>query len=228
VTYESLDMDDEHRRFYDAIADGVREEADKIDLKPANLLALTTRLRQATSCPSILTSQQVPATKLERCAELVEELASQGEKVVVFGTFKESIYELADMLRGKVKGSINTGDTPDDVFSADVERFQTDPKEQAFIGTFGKCSTGITLNAASYMIALDTPYTYSEFSQATDRIWRVTNQRPANVVVLSCAGTIDERVAKIVGEKKDLSDYVIDDVPNERFSDQLKSMVLEA
>lgn len=228
VTYESLDMDDEHRRFYDAIADGVREEADKIDLKPANLLALTTRLRQATSCPSILTSQQIPATKLERCAELVEELASQGEKVVVFGTFKESIYELADMLRGKVKGSINTGDTPDDVFSADVERFQTDPKEQAFIGTFGKCSTGITLNAASYMIALDTPYTYSEFSQATDRIWRVTNQRPANVVVLSCADTIDERVAKIVGEKKDLSDYVIDDVPNERFSDQLKSMVLEA
>ena len=44
----------------------------------------------------------------------------------------------------------------------------------------------------------------------------------------TCADTIDERVAEIVGEKKDLSDYVIDDVPNERFSDQLKSMVLEA
>ena len=89
VHYEVIEMSDAHRKFYDAVKEGVKEEADRVELKSGNLLALTTRLRQATACPAILTTQDIMSTKLERCIELVDDLISQGEKVVILSTFKE-------------------------------------------------------------------------------------------------------------------------------------------
>lgn len=221
VHYEIVEMSEAHRKFYDAIKEGVKEEADKIELKSSNLLALTTRLRQATACPRILTSQDILSSKVERCVELVEDLVNQGEKVVVLSTFKEPVYQLAQLL-AKYQPSVNTGDIADQTISDNMDRFQNDPNSKIFLGTHSKCGTGFTLNAASYMICLDTPYTHSSFSQSTDRIWRVTNTRPAFITVLSCSDTIDERVAEIVENKKELSDFLVDGVANS-ISDGLKN-----
>lgn len=221
VHYEIIEMSDAHRKFYEAIKEGVKEEADKIELKSSNLLALTTRLRQATACPGILTSQDILSSKVERCVEIVEDLVSQGEKVVVLSTFKEPVYQLAKLLE-KYRPSVNTGDIADQVISDNMDRFQNDPNSKIFLGTHSKCGTGFTLNAASYMICIDTPYTHSSFSQSTDRIWRVTNTRPAFITVLSCGDSIDERVAEIVENKKELSDFLVDGVQNS-ISDGLRN-----
>ena len=231
VTVELLEPEDDQRKFYEAIKEGVKEEADKIELKSANLLALTTRLRQATACPSLLTTQSVSSCKVDRCVELIQELTSQGEKVVVLSVFKETLNELAAKL-GQFRFSINTGDTPDAVVANNVSRFQEDPKEQVFAGTFGKVGTGWTLNAASYMICLDTPYTDAMFSQATDRVWRVTNTRPAFITVLQCADTIDERVWEIVETKKELGEYLVDGIEfssatNNRLDDALRQILAD-
>jgi SNF2 family DNA or RNA helicase len=224
VTLEVLEPDDDQRKFYEAIKEGVKEEADKIELKSANLLALTTRLRQATICPSILTTQSISSCKIDRCVELIQELTSQGEKVVVLSVFKETLNELAAKL-GQFRFSINTGDTPDAVVGNNVSRFQDDPMEQVFAGTWGKVGTGWTLNAASYLICLDTPYTAAMFDQGTDRIWRVNNSRPAFITVLLCKDTIDERVQEIIETKKELSEYLVDGV---EFSGQINSRLDDA
>lgn len=221
VTYEVVEMSDAHRKFYDAVKEGVKEEADKIELKSSNLLALTTRLRQATACPGILTSQDILSSKIERCIEIVEELVSQGEKVVVLSTFKEPVYQLAKFLE-KHKPLVATGDVDEQVAFERMVTFQEDPVVKVFLGTHSKCGTGFTLNAASYLICIDTPYTHSSFSQSTDRIWRVTNTRPAFVTVLSCGDTIDERVAEIVENKKELSDFLVDGAQNS-LSDGLRN-----
>lgn len=231
VTVELLEPEDDQRKFYEAIKEGVKEEADKIELKSANLLALTTRLRQATACPSLLTTQNVSSCKVDRCVELIQELTSQGEKVVVLSVFKETLNELAAKL-GQFRFSVNTGDTPDAVVAANVSRFQEDPNEQVFAGTFGKVGTGWTLNAASYMICLDTPYTDAMFSQATDRVWRVTNTRPAFITVLQCSDTIDERVWEIIETKKELGEYLVDGVEfssaaNNRLDDALRQILAD-
>lgn len=213
VTVELVELDEEHKRFYEAIKEGIKEEADLITLKSTNLLALTTRLRQATACPSVLTSQDIPSSKVLRCKEIVEELASQGEKVVILSVFKETVSQLAKAL-AQFNPSINTGDVPDDLVSNNIDRFQNDPNDLVFIGTWDKVSTGITLNAAAYMVCIDTPYTYAMFSQGTDRIWRVNNTRPARITVLVGADTIDERVMEIIETKKDLSEFLVDGVDN--------------
>lgn len=229
VTLEVLELDDSQRKFYDAIKEGVKEEADKIELKSANLLALTTRLRQATACPSLLTTQKVSSCKVDRCLELIQELTSQGEKVVVLSVFKETINELAAKL-DQFRFSINTGDIPDAVVANNVSRFQDDPSEQVFVGTWGKVGTGWTLNAASYLICLDTPYTAAMFDQGTDRIWRVNNTRPAFITVLICGDTIDERVQQIIETKKELGEFLVDGVDfsgqsNSRLDDELRAIL---
>jgi SNF2 family DNA or RNA helicase len=229
VQYELVEMADDHRRFYEAVKAGVKEEADKVELNPANLLALTTRLRQATADPGILTTSGVESSKLIRCAEIARDLISQGEKVVVFSTFKEPVYRLAEML-SDCSPLIGTGDFRDQDVQDRMVRFQEDPSAKLFIGTHSKCGTGYTLNAASYMITIDQPYTWAAFSQSTDRIWRITNDRPAFVISLVCADSIDERVREIVETKKDLSDYLVDGKANScsrELADALRSAILD-
>ena len=230
VTLEVLEPNDDQKKFYEAIKEGVKEEADKIELKSANLLALTTRLRQATSCPSLLTTQDISSCKVDRCVELIQELTSQGEKVVVLSVFKEALNSLAAKL-SEFRFSVNTGDTPDVVVAANVDRFQNDPSEQVFTGTWGKVGTGWTLNSASYLICLDTPYTAAMFDQGTDRVWRVNNTRPAFITVLLCGDTIDERVQQIIEAKKELGEYLVDGVEfsgnlfNNNLDDELRAIL---
>lgn len=229
VHYEVIEMSDAHRKFYEAVKEGIKEEADRVELKSGNLLALTTRLRQATACPAILTTQDILSSKLERCVEIVEDLVSQGEKVVILSTFKEPVYQLAKLLE-KYKPLVATGDVDDQIAFSRMDQFQNDPISKVFMGTHGKCGTGFTLNAASYMICIDTPYTYSSFSQSTDRIWRVTNTRPAFITVLTCGDSIDERVAAIVENKKELADFLVDGKENSISSglkDELMKIIKE-
>ena len=223
ITYQVVEMSDQHRKFYDAIVDGVKSEADKIKLNTSNLLALTTRLRQATACPSVLTTQNIVSSKVERAAEIATDLLETGEKVVVFSMFKESVQALATMLV-KYNPLICTGDYTEQQIKSSVEAFQNDPNSKLLIGTHQKMGTGFTLNSASYLICIDTPWTDASLSQSTDRIWRITNKYPAYVTILTCKDTIDERVREIVETKKDLSDYMIDGVENElAVSEQLSS-----
>jgi non-specific serine/threonine protein kinase len=166
---------------------------------------------------------------VDRCVELVQELTSQGEKVVVLSVFKETLKELAAKL-DQFRFSINTGDTPDAVVASNVARFQDDPNEQVFTGTWGKVGTGWTLNAASYLICLDTPYTAAMFDQGTDRIWRVNNTRPAFITVLMCKETIDERVQQIIEAKKELGEYLVDGIEftnaiNNKLDDELRAII---
>lgn len=210
IDVEYLEMDEPQQKFYETIKEGIKEEADKIELKAGNLLALTTRLRQATACPSVLTSQAIESIKVNRAFEYIQEITSQGEKVVVFSMFKEPLNQLAVKLSG-FRFSINTGDTPDELVMKNVERFQSDPEEQVFLGSFSKMGTGYTLNSSMYLICIDTPYTFSLFEQGYQRVYRISNTRPAFIKVLVCSDTIDERVQEIVETKRELGEYLTGD-----------------
>ncbi len=228
IDVEYLEMEEDQQKFYEAIKEGVKEEADKIELKAGNLLALTTRLRQATACPSVLTSQEIESIKVTRAFEYIQEITSQGEKVVIFSMFKEPLHQLAAKLEG-FRFSLNTGDTPDAVAFNNMDRFQEDPNEQVFLGTFGKCGTGFTLNSSMYLVCIDTPYTFSLFEQGYQRVHRINNTRPAFIKVLVCGETIDERVQEIVETKKELGEYLVDGVgdgtADERFTDILRDII---
>ena len=213
IDVEYLEMEEDQQKFYEAIKDGVKEEADKIELKASNLLSLTTRLRQAIVAPGVLTTQPIESIKVTRALEFIEEIVSQGEKVVVFSMFKEPLNQLASKL-DRFRFTLNTGDVSDDAVMRNVTAFQEDPGAQVFLGTFSKMGVGYTLSSSMYMLCLDTPYTFSLFEQGYQRIYRVTNTRPAFIKVLLCNETIDERIWQIVESKKDLGEFLVDGKEN--------------
>lgn len=225
IFYEPLEMDEAHAKFYQAIKDGVREEADKIELNIDNLLALTTRLRQASVLPSLLTTQDIKSTKLERAIDLAHEIIDEGEKVVIFSTYKEPVYKLAELLN-EYSPLINTGDQDDGIIAANVEKFQTDPNCRVFLATGSKMGVSHTLNAAMHLIFLDIPWAWSDFDQQFSRVYRVTNDKPAIIRVLGCENTIDEHVWEIINEKKDTLDYLVDGKPSPSMLQDLKRIVL--
>lgn len=207
---EYIEMNDDHRKLYEAVVDGVKEECDKIELKTNSLLALTTRLRQASTCPSLLTSQEIICSKFERCKQLVDEIISQGDKVVIMSNFKEPVYELQEILK-EYHPLIGTGDMPDDEVIKNKDLFQEDDYHKIFIATVAKCGTGLSLNRARYMICLDQPWTAAKEEQITDRIHRVNNKEAVFIYNLICEDTIDVAVAGILRRKKAISTYMIDD-----------------
>ena len=226
VIIEELEMNPQHAKFYENVKDGVKEECDKVELNSNNILALTTRLRQATSCPSILTTENIMSTKIERCIDLVEEIVSQGDKVVIMSTFKEPLNQLYTLLKD-YNPLLGTGDVSDDVFSKNVDLFQENEKYKVYLGTHSKSGTGITLNAARYLILLDTPWTQATTEQVEDRIHRVTNTEPVFIYRLICEGTIDQTVEKIVETKKAFSDFIVDDKVDQKTIDILREYIQE-
>lgn len=213
IEVEYVEMSDQHRKFYDAIKNGIKEEADKVSLTTGNLLALTTRLRQATSAMGVLASNPPDNSKILRCVDLVEELVEQNEKVVVLANFKESVYDLANRL-DKYTPLICTGDQSEQYISESIDKFQSDPQFKVFIGTHSRAGTGITLNSAKYLICIDTPWTWANFDQSACRIYRINNKTAAFIKVLCCTDSIDEHVWDIIETKKELSDYLVDGVDN--------------
>ena len=210
VIEEYVDLSDTQRKFYDDIVDGIVDEVDRVQLKPDIVLGMVLRLRQATACPSILTSSNIPSAKIDRACDLCDQLISEGNKVVIFSTFKQTVEALVERL-SKYNPVIGTGDTPDNIISENVDMFQNDDERHVFIGTWQKCGTGITLNRANYMIFIDTPWTDGAFQQASDRIHRIGSKNPVFIYNLICNDTVDEKVLEIVQDKAALSDFIVDD-----------------
>ena len=215
IINEVVEMDDNHRIFYDNVRRGIKSECDKIKLHTANLLSLMVRLRQSTSCPQVLTSNNIVSSKITRCVDLVEEIVSNGDKVVIFSNFKEPVYQLNDLLK-EYNPLIGTGDMDDGIVSSNIDLFQKDETYKVFIGTYAKMSTGVTLNSARYMICIDECWTSAENTQAQDRIHRIGSKESVFIYNLMCENTVDTFVHQVVERKEAMSDFIVDNVQDER------------
>ena len=226
IITEYVDMSDAQQDFYENVKNGVKEEVDKVQLKPAIVMAMIMRLRQATACPSILTSKNIPSAKIDRVCDLCEQITSQGNKVVIFSTFKETVYNLLPKLE-KYNPLNATGDSTDAEISENIDKFQNDDEHKVFIGTWQKCGTGITLTKASYMIFLDTPWTDGAFQQACDRIYRIGTKDPVFIYVLVTRNTVDEHVLEIVEDKAAIADFIIDDQITQKSLNSLQKYITD-
>lgn len=229
IIREKLEMTDQQEAFYNNIKQGIVSQVDKVRMTKfttQSVLAMVTRLRQATSCPSVLTSEKIESSKILRAVDLAQQIVDNGDKVVIFSVFKETANVLYEKLKD-YKPLLNTGDISDKEIQENINKFQTDDTRKIFIGTFAKCSTGITLNKASYMICIDSCWTAALCQQAEDRIHRIGSTQPVFIYYLSCTNTIDDRVEEIVTDKGAISDYVIDDQVSAQQMESLKKYLLE-
>ena len=141
----------------------------------------------------------------------------------------KEIYELFDYYELRDLSQMNEYDNHiehSEIYE-NKEKFQNDDRYKVFLGTWQKCGTGITLTAASYMIFLDTPWTYAVFEQACDRIYRIGTNKSVFIYKLICKDTVDEKVDKLLLSKQAISDYVIDDKISPDSIDELRNYIEE-
>lgn len=205
-TYEYLEMSTKQEKIYNEVRQQILDNIDKV-LLSSNPLAELIRLRQATGATSILSTTIDESVKLDRCYEIVEQLASENRKCVIFSNWT-NITDLAFDRLKEFNPAIATGDTKD--IEHQISKFKTNDKCNCIIGTIPVLGTGFTLTEADTLIFLDEPYNYANKEQAEDRIHRIGMKNNATIVTLLCKDTIDERIAKLVQDKKDLSDMIVD------------------
>lgn len=112
IVTEYVELNPKQADLYDEVKEGIRNQVDKVRLSKKNLLAVCSRLRQATALPSILTTAPIESSKIERAVDLAEQLVANGDKVVLFSTYKPPVYELQKRL-AHLGAVIGTGDQSD-------------------------------------------------------------------------------------------------------------------
>jgi len=135
--------------------------------------------------------------KVEAAIGLVEELAEQGQSVVLFTEFVES----AKTLHRALGGELLTGETPTDARQAMIDRFQSG-EAKVFIGTIKAGGVGITLTAASHVVLVDRPWTPGDAEQAEDRLHRIGQGATVNAIWLQ-HGMIDQAIDSLLEAKQE-------------------------
>lgn len=224
VIHEDIVMDDDQREFYDNIKNGIVEQVNKVQLTPGNVLSMITRLRQATSCPTALTSENISIAKIDRAVDLSEQVVSNGNKVVIFSWFKETLNQLFIRLK-EYNPVICTGDQDLGTIDKNIANFQTNPDCKIMLATTKKIGAGRTLNAASYMIFIDSNWTEAQNTQCEDRIHRIGSKDTVFIYYLWANNTFDYRVKELVETKEILGDYIVDDLVVQDNFEKFKSLI---
>ena len=226
IIHELVDMENTQANFYNNIKDGIVSQVDKVHITTTSLLAMVSRLRQATACPSYLTTENISSAKIDRAIDITEQIVNNGNKVVIYSMFKETLNILNDKLNS-YQPLLCTGDIKDSIIAENIEKFQTDIEHKIMLATCQKMGTGITLTAANYAIFIDCPWTQADCLQCEDRIHRIGSKEPVFIYYLWTNNTIDMRVKDIVETKGILSDYVIDNTYQPQFLEKLKQIIEE-
>ena len=149
--------------------------------------------------------------KLTRFDELVTDLLDQGERALVFTQFRE----MGELLRTHIGEQFHF-DAP--FLHGGVSRVGRDRMVDAFQDGSGPPlllvslkagGTGLNLTAASQVIHYDRWWNPAVEDQATDRAWRIGQERTVNVHKLVCEGTVEERIGVVIDDKRKLADAVV-------------------
>jgi non-specific serine/threonine protein kinase len=175
------------------------------------VLAYLMRLKQLCNHPSQLLGDgrfmPEESGKFARLAEICEEIASRQERALVFTQFREITEPLAGFLTrvfGR-PGLVLHGSTAVQRRKTLIDQFQRDGGPPFFVLSLKAGGTGLNLTAASHVIHFDRWWNPAVENQATDRAFRIGQQRNVMVHKFVCRGTIEERIDAMIDEKRQLA-----------------------
>ena len=150
--------------------------------------------------------------KFARLRELAEVIAAKQEKVLVFTQFRETTEPLAAFL-GSIfgrEGLVLHGGTAVAKRRELVTRFQEDELTPFFVLSLKAGGAGLNLTAASHVIHFDRWWNPAVENQATDRAFRIGQQKNVLVHKFICRGTIEERIDELLEAKRQLVNDVLE------------------
>jgi len=169
--------------------------------------------------------------KMVRLLELLEEIISEGDRVLLFTQYAEMGKILASWLPKQLGVGVQFlyGATPPEMRDQMVKRFQEDPHgPHIFILSLKAGGIGLNLTRASQVIHFDRWWNPAVEDQATDRAYRIGQNKNVQVHKLITVGTLEERIDDMIESKKGLADSIIssgDQWLTEMSTDDLRDMV---
>jgi len=145
--------------------------------------------------------------KLTRLRDIAEVVAARQEKALIFTQFKETTAPLAAFL-GSVfgrPGVVLTGETEVKKRKDLVRRFQEDEAVPFFVLSVKAGGAGLNLTAASHVVHFDRWWNPAVESQATDRAFRIGQNKNVLVHKFICRGTVEDKIDQMIESKKQLA-----------------------
>ncbi len=149
--------------------------------------------------------------KLIRLREMLEEVLAENDRALIFTQFKE----MGTLLRHDLQRTLGTealflhGGTPQKQRDAMVQHFQSAAGPPLFILSLKAGGVGLNLTAANHVFHFDRWWNPAVENQATDRAFRIGQQKNVQVHKLICLGTMEERIDQMIEMKKELAENVI-------------------
>ena len=149
--------------------------------------------------------------KLERLDEVVDEVLAADEKVLVFTQFAQWGGRLHTHLQDRLGRDVLYlhGGVTKTERDRMVEAFQAPGGPGVFVLSLKAGGVGLNLTAANHVVHYDRWWNPAVEDQATDRAFRIGQRRDVVVRKLTCAGTLEERIAQLIERKKDLAERVV-------------------
>lgn len=149
--------------------------------------------------------------KTEKTMDIIERIRDIGEKVIIFTQYKE----MGDLL-----DKVITNDLQEDILffhgglprikrDKMIEDFQASPSKGIMILSLKAGGTGLNLTSATNVIHYDLWWNPAVEAQATDRTYRIGQERNVIVHRLITIGTFEEKIDEIIKSKKELADLTV-------------------
>lgn len=190
-------------------------EAEGVQRK-GQILALLTKLKQICNHPAQFLQEKTlglkgRSAKLQRLDEMLEEVAAEGDRALIFTQFVEWGKLLQRHLESlEYRTLFLHGGTSKAQRESMVERFQNDPSApRIFILSLKAGGVGLNLTRANHVFHYDRWWNPAVENQATDRAFRIGQTRNVQVHKFVCQGTLEERVHDMIESKKALSEQVV-------------------
>ena len=207
----AVDMFEGESSGYNELIASMRGQANR-----GNFLALITKLRQYTAHPALVsdfTPEDPIATsaKLARLTEMLGEVFEANGKVLILSAFHAMSDIISRVIRERlyVQSWIIDGRTPTKSRQQIVDAFSAHDGAAALVLHPMTGGTGLNITAANHVIHYTLEWNPAKESQATARAFRRGQELPVFVHRLIYPGTIDEVIANVLQQKRNLAGQVI-------------------
>ncbi|MGW1391388.1 DEAD/DEAH box helicase [Streptomyces nigra] len=178
------------------------------------IVKLLTGLKQICNHPAQYLKEDAPriagrSGKLELLDELLDTILAEEASVLVFTQYvgMGRLIERHLAARG-IAAQFLHGGTSLVERERMVRRFQ-DGEVPVFLLSLKAAGTGLNLTRAEHVVHYDRWWNPAVEAQATDRAYRIGQNRPVQVHRLITEGTVEDRIADMLGRKQALADAVL-------------------
>jgi len=188
------------------------EEAEGINRRGL-VLRLLTGLKQICNHPAQFLAQPGPLVgrsgKLDGLADLIDVIREEGDAALVFTQFVAMgrLIE-AHLSSAGVRTLFLHGSVPVKRRQEMVDAFQRGDAD-AFVISIKAGGTGLNLTRATHVIHYDRWWNPAVEDQASDRAWRIGQDRMVQVHRMVCEGTVEDRIARLLEDKRALAEAVV-------------------